>query len=86
METLTLIDGTVFENSYAVAVDQNLFIYTQNNYNLKDIFDPLYLQGNTDVITYAFADKTTVYNGYNKLISVRDEGNGLVTAVLKKVV
>lgn len=86
METLTLNNGEVLENSTALETDGTLFIYTRNNSTVKGLCDALYLPENTVTIIAAYPGGETVYTGYNKLIAVRDEGGGLVTAVLKRTV
>lgn len=85
METLTLNNGAVLENSTAIESDASLFVYTRNNYTLKKVCNLLCVPANTQSITADYPGGETVYSGYNKLIAVRDEGGGLVTAVLKKV-
>lgn len=82
MRTLTLNDGTILENSYVLMVDGSLFVYTNNGYNIKYVFDILYNPVATEHVT-AFDVVETTYEGYTKLVAVRDEGNGFITAVLK---
>ena len=84
METLTLNNGVVLENSYAIENDNILFVYTQNSYSMKDIFDSLYDQNNTETITYNSNGNASVFSGFTKLTSVCDEGRGMITAILKK--
>ena len=84
-EKLTLNDGTVLENSRAL-LSNYLFLYV-NGYDLKTVFDLLIDPGRAKMIIYTQNNGETVtYNGYKKLISVSDEGNNLVTAVLLKEV
>ena len=84
METLTLSDGTVLENSTALESSGMLFIYTRNHYSVKDLCDALFPAENIGHITAVFPGGETVYTGYSKLVSLRDEGNNLTTAVLNK--
>ena len=87
LETLTLSNGTVLENSNAIEDDESssLFVYTRNGYTIKDIFDLLYNPENTQEISYRQVNgDTVVFRGYTRLKAVRDEGRGVITAVLKK--
>lgn len=81
MRTLTLNNGIVLENSYAIESTGMLFLYSQSGYNILELCGLLYPAENTRLIT---AEDEKVYAGYNKLVSVRDEENNMITAVLKK--
>ena len=83
---LTLNDGTVFQNSYAMISSRLLMVYIQDGVSdLRTVFDALIDPEKTAVISSVdFAGKETIFRGYTKLIAVRDEGNGLITAVLDK--
>ena len=84
-EKLTLNDGTVLENSNAI-LSGNLFLYV-NGYDLATVFNLLIVPGKAKMIIYTQNNGETVtFNVYKKLISVSDEGNGLVTAVLTREV
>ena len=87
METLTLNDGTVLENSY-VYEDTNsisLFVYTRNEYTLVFVFDLLYDPEKTSKIVYTKSSGEEIeFEQYQRLTAVTDEGHGMVTAVLKK--
>ena len=87
MQKLTLNDETVLENSYVIEDEESrtLFLYTQNEYTLKDVFDNLYDQEKAKKIVMSNDDDVVhTFKGYKRLIAVRDEGRGMVTAVLKK--
>ena len=86
MATLTLNNGFVLENSTAIENEGSLYIYTQNEYSVKDLCDVLYLPENIASIEAVYPGGETTYTGFNKLIAVRDEGKGLTTAVLKRTV
>ena len=86
MGTLTLNDGTVLLNSYALVSSGSLFVYAQADgmtfVSMCELFcDPaktahiVYTQVNGEDITFT---------GYEKITAIRDEGNGLFTAVLKE--
>ena len=80
---LTLNDGTVLEDSSAI-LSGDLFLY-MNGYELQEIFDLLIDPENTKKIVYTQVnDEKVTFSGYTKLTAVRDEGNDLITAVLKK--
>ena len=86
-EKLTLNDGTELERSSAL-LSGDLFLYVQDGEtDLRRLFELLIEPENTQVITYTRNNGDEVeYTGYTKLIAVRDEGNGLVTAVLRREV
>lgn len=82
-EKLTLNDGTVLENASAL-LSGDLFLYVRGK-TLKEAFDLLIVPENTEKIIYTMNNGAEViYEGFRKLIAVRDEGMGLITAVLRK--
>lgn len=80
---LKLNDGTVLEDSSAILSD-DLFLY-MNGYGMQEIFELLIDPEKTKkiIFTQVNGEKIT-FTGYKRLTAVRDEGNGLITAVLKK--
>lgn len=86
METLTkltLNDGTELLNSYVIS-SRDLFVYV-NGSDMRTVFDLLIDPEKTKKIIYTdVAGTETVYRGFKKLMTVSDEGNGLITAVLIK--
>ena len=83
MGTLTLNDGTVLENSSAI-LSGDLFLY-MNGHGLQEVFNLLINPDNTTVIIFAQANGEEItFTDFSRLISVRDEDNGLITAVLRK--
>lgn len=84
-EKLTLNDGTELENASAI-LSSDLFLYV-NDSDLQTVFDLLIDPEKTQKIIYTQVNGTSVaYVGYKKLKAVRDEDNGLITAVLRKEV
>ena len=84
-EKLTLNDGTVLENSSAI-LSSDLFLYIHDS-DLQTVFDLLIDPENTQKIIYTQVNgKSVAFVGYKKLRAVTDEGNGLITAVLRKEV
>ena len=82
-ESLTLNDGTVLEQSSAVE-STDLFVYV-NGHGMADVFGLLIDPEKTEKIIYTMVNGSEVtYSNYQHLIAVRDEGNGLITAVLRK--
>lgn len=75
-------DGTELLQSEALENDGKLFVYVRNGIGLREVFELLIDSEKTKKITQERYGTTTVINGYEKLIAVRDEGNGLITAVL----
>ena len=84
-EKLTLNNGTELENSSAV-ISGDLFLYMYGH-GLKEVFDLLIDPENTAEIIYTQNNGEDVtFTGYMRLIAVRDEDVGLITAVLRKEV
>jgi hypothetical protein len=83
MEKLRLNDGTELENSSAI-LSGDLFLYL-NGVTFGGAFMMLSESRKTKKITYTQnnGEKIT-YEGYTKLKALRDEEDGLVTAVLRK--
>ena len=82
-ESLTLNDGTVLENARAVE-SSDLFLYI-NGLGMAGVFALLIDPETTERIIYTMVNGSEItYNNYQHLIAVRDEGNGLITAVLRK--
>ena len=81
-EKLTLKNGTEL-TGFAISSDF-LFLYIYSS-DLRTVFDLLIDPANTAEIIYTMNNGEDVkYEGFTKLISVRDEGDYLITAVLKK--
>lgn len=84
-EKLTLNDGTVLENASAI-LSSDLFLYIYDS-DLQTVFNLLIDPENTQKIIYTKVNGESVaFVGYKKLRAVTDEGNGLITAVLRKEV
>ena len=82
--TLTLNDGTVMSGSTLLESNGHLFIYVMNGSGIRDVFNLMIEPTKTCRITAAQNGETLVKEGFTKLVAVRDEGNGLITAALKK--
>ncbi len=82
--TLTLNDGTVMSGSTLLESNGHLFIYVMNGSGIRDVFNLMIEPTKTCRITAAQNGETLVKEGFTKLIAVRDEGNGLITATLAK--
>lgn len=84
-ENLKLNNGTVFNNSYAIFSSPYLLMYISNGGNLQDVFDLLIVPENTEQIIYTQNNGNAItYTGFDKLICVRDEENGMITAMLRR--
>ena len=83
-ETLTLNDGTVLEKSDAHESVDRLFIYVRSGLSMREVFDLLDDPEKTETIVKLQYSQTTVYTGYNRLIALTDEGDGLITATMRK--
>ena len=85
MESLTMNDGRVLERSSAI-LSGNLFVYLRG-IGFREAFELLIDPEKTERIVYTRnSGEQVVFEGYTKLTAVTDEGNGLVTAVLRREV
>ena len=84
-EKLTLNNGTVLENSSAI-LSGNLFLYIRGK-TMKAVFNLLSVRKNVETIVYTQVNgEDLTFSGFTKLTAVSDEGNGLITAVLRRVI
>lgn len=84
-ENLKLNNGTVFNNSYAIFSSPYLFLYINDGSSLQDVFDLLIVPANTEQIVYTQNNGDAItYAGFEKLICVRDQENGMITAMLRR--
>lgn len=82
-ELLTLNDGTVWTDSSAI-LSGSLFLYVKNE-TMRDVFDALIDPEKTARIVYTMNNgDTAAFDGFTRLRAVRDEGGGLITAVLER--
>ena len=86
METLTLNDGTVLENSNAHRDGERLYLYIENGSTMAEVFEQLNDPEKTEkIIKRAPEMNDQIFSGFKKLIVVEDQEIGMITAVLKKV-
>lgn len=84
-EKIILNDGTEFDNSSAIH-SGDLFLYLRGK-TMTEVFNKLDVPQNTSSIQYVQMNGNIVtYEGFVKLIAVRDEGNGLISAVMNREV
>lgn len=82
-ERLTFKNGFILENSSAI-MSGSLFLYMRG-ISIRKACDLLVEPLNTAEIVYTQMNgNIVVYTGFTKLTAVRDEGGGLITAVLDK--
>lgn len=82
-QKLLMSDGTEFGNgSHAIKDGDTLYVYV-NGYTLADVFNALIDKDKTREITYILGKVKLVFEGYTKLIVVRDEGT-FISAILQK--
>jgi hypothetical protein len=86
METLTLNDGTVYQDSYASESCYGLYVRFGGGLSMIDVLLILADSGKTSRITYTCNKVEIVFEGYTKPVAINDEGNGVITALLKKEV
>ena len=84
-EKLVLADGTEIENAYMVEALGLMHLYFHNGFGMREVFEIAIDPKKTLAVTgYQFGVERSC-SGYTKLIAVRDEGYGLITASLKKL-
>ena len=86
MVTLTLNDGTVLLDSNVYQDENRLYVYINNGDGMKEVFDLLIDPEKTQRIERKATGIDDIFEGFTKLINVTDEGNGMITAVLKKTI
>lgn len=84
METLTLNDGTVLLNSSAYVNDNRMFVYIENGYSIQAVFNLLIDPNKTEKIVQTAPDFKRTFEGFTRLTTITDEGNGRITAMLKR--
>ena len=84
METLTLNDGTVLQNSYAVETIDNLFLYIRNGMNMMQVFQLVADQNKTEEITFTAGTTIQIYGGYTMLQGITTEHGGMISVVLRR--
>lgn len=80
---LRMSNGAVLEGASLIRADNRLFLYIPGG-ELRGTFDLLMNRGATAKITFEDGPVVTVHEGYQRLTSIGDEGDGQVTAVLRK--
>ena len=83
---LTLNDGTILQDSYALAVGNRMWVYIYAEMTLADAFallnDPTKMIA---VISEQFGVETT-YEGYTELFTITKEDGGFISAGVRKSV
>ena len=82
--TLTLNDGTILEHSWVIENTGNLFVYVMNGCDLREVCNLFFDPEKTSRILAAQNGVTTEKVGFSRLVAVRNEGNGLITAMLTR--
>ena len=83
-QKLILSDGTELENSYAVNVGGNLWVYVYAQISFTALFSLLNDPEKTGVITLSQGGAETEFNGYDELFCIRKEDGGFISAGLRK--
>ena len=84
METLTLNDGTVLENSYAVETMNNLFLYIRNGMTMMQVFMLMFDQSKISMIKYTAGTVVTEFGGYTMVQGITQEHGGMISVVLRR--
>lgn len=81
-EKLTLNDGTELQG-HAIETEPRLFVYVWGK-TLTEAFELLDDPEKTKKIVAERYGETQTVRGYKRLMSISDEGNGMISASLKK--
>lgn len=81
-EKLILNDETEL-TGHAIEFNNQLFLYI-HEMGMADVFQELINPEKVKKITGITGEIKAVFRGYKKLTAIRDEGNGLISAVLLK--
>ena len=84
METLTLNDGTVLNNSYAVETLDNLFLYVRNGMTMMQVFMLMMDTNKIEQITYTAGTAVAEYSGYTVVQGITMEHGGMISVVLRR--
>ena len=84
METLTLNDGTVLENSYAVETMNNLFLYIRNGMTMMQVFMLMFDQSKIELIKYTAGTVVSEFGGYTMVQGITQEHGGMISVVLRR--
>ena len=84
METLTLNDGTVLNNSYAAETMDNLFLYIRNGMTMMQVFILIMDTSKIETIKYTAGDATVEYGGYTVVQGITMEHGGMISVVLRR--
>lgn len=81
-EKLTLNDGTELQG-HAIETETRLFVYVWEK-TLTEVFELLNDPEKTKKIVAVRYGETQTFRGYKRLMSISDEGSGMISASLKK--
>ena len=84
MENLTLKDGTVLENSYAVETMNNLFLYIRNGMTMMQVFMLMFDQSKIELIKYTAGTVVSEFGGYTMVQGITQEHGGMISVVLRR--
>ena len=81
-ETLKLNDGTELVG-HAIEANERLFVYIWNK-TMAEVFELLNDPEKTKKIVATRYGNETTFRGYKRLMTVNDQGNGIIDSSLKK--
>ena len=83
---LTLNDGTEIKNSHALESMNDLFIYISDpEYDIRKAFETLIESDANSKIVYHYFGTEIPFDGFEKLVAIREELDGSITVTLRKV-
>ena len=80
---IRLSNGAIMEGASLISMDGKLFLYIPGD-DMRAMFDLLMNSAATASMTFEDGPVESTYEGFTKLTAISGEGDGLITAVLRK--
>lgn len=80
---IRLSNGAILEGASLISLDGKLFLYIPGD-DMRAMFDLLMNSAATASMTFEDGPVESTYEGYTRLTAISGEGDGLITAVLRK--
>ena len=80
---IRLSNGAILEGASLINTDGRLFLYIPGD-DMRAMFELLMNSAATASMTFEDGTVESTYEGYTRLTAISSEGDGLITAVLRK--
>ena len=80
---IRLSNGAILEGASLISMDGKLFLYIPGD-DMRAMFELLMNSAATASMTFEDGPVESTYEGFTKLTAISGEGDGLITAVLRK--